>query len=501
MRADTLPVVLLVKAVEETDRSHSILPLADREAATRETLRELGFTTAQLEAPDAARRVGRALAERARRLIGPLGEGYPVLREILGRAHWPAWLSLALVALAFAAGVGLSALDASRRINILAFPFLGVIGWNLLVYVALGVAWLRRQGKPVHSSRASDAPRGGLAALAGQVITRPMIALARRTSNVHARLGEAVSDFAAEWARYSGPLVAARARRLLHLGSASVAVGLIAGLYLRGIVFRFEAGWESTFLEPEQVRRIMGLIFGPASHWSGVALPRTTEQVAALQWTQSGGGGDAAPWIHLAAITLAIYVVIPRLVLAAAASVAELRLRRGSGWMSRLEPYARRVLGAAGRGLKSAAVAISPYAYEPPPQTIAALQQFLTTQYGAGSRLDVQPMLHYGEEASAGASFARIAARATDAHALLFSLGATPESENHGLVLGAARDAVERTRPAPTLLVVVDETPYAARLRADHSLAARLEERRELWRRFVAGYGLQATFIDSGTSA
>jgi len=46
------------------------------------------------------------------------------------------------------------------------------------------------------------------------------------------------------------------------------------------------------------------------------------------------------------------------------------------------------------------------------------------------------------------------------------------------------------------LRVVVDESPYAARLEGDASLAARLEERRRLWRDFVAGYGLEADLVD-----
>jgi hypothetical protein len=163
--------------------------------------------------------------------------------------------------------------------------------------------------------------------------------------------------------------------------------------------------------------------------------------------------------------------------------------------------YARRAFGAAGRGLRSAAVVVTPYAYEPPPRTIAALQRNLATRFGGGVRLAVQPLLHYGEEASAGRSFAPNTQPATDAHVLLFSLGATPESENHGLVVAAARDAVQRARPAPELIVVVDESPYAGRLGPGASLAARLEERRELWRTFLAGYGLEATLLDPERAA
>jgi hypothetical protein len=42
---------------------------------------------------------------------------------------------LAILAVAFAFGLGASALDGSRRINILAPPVLGLVVWNLLIYL------------------------------------------------------------------------------------------------------------------------------------------------------------------------------------------------------------------------------------------------------------------------------------------------------------------------------------------------------------------------------
>jgi len=78
----------------------------------------------------------------------------------------------------------------------------------------------------------------------------------------------------------------------------------------------------------------------------------------------------------------------------------------------------------------------------------------------------------------------------------LFSLSATPESENHGLVVTAVRDAVQRARPAPELLIVVDEAPYATRIGLDASYERRLDERRQLWRHFLAGYGLELTLLE-----
>jgi hypothetical protein len=370
-----------------------------------------------------------------------------------------------------------------------------VIAWNLVMYLVLVAAWLPRISGLVGGA-VMPARGRGLAAVAGRAVARPLRAIARRSGEVHAGLGRAVEAFVAEWARLSPPIVGARARRLLHLCSAVVALGLIAGLYFRGIVFRYEAGWESTFLGPSQVRDVLGVVYGPAARLSGVALPASTEAVAALRWDGAAGGGDAAAWIHLIAVTLGLYVVIPRTAFALAGWLSELRSTYFSGIPASLAGYARRVFGAAGRGLRSALVVVKPYAYEPPAGTLTALQSTLARHLGAPVRLAMQPLLHYGEEAVAGRMVADPSAPPAEAYVLLFSLGATPESENHGLVIATVRDAVQRARPAHELLIVVDEAPYTARIGADASYERRLDERRQLWQHFLAGYGLEMTLLE-----
>jgi len=110
-------------------------------------------------------------------------------------------------------------------------------------------------------------------------------------------------------------------------------------------------------------------------------------------------------------------------------------------------------------------------------------------------RLERRTPLRYGEEDMAGPAFGLGAHRAADLHVVLMTLAATPEAENHGVVIAAARDAAHRARPPAAVRIVVDEAPYAERLAGDASLASRLDERRRLWRDFVAAYGLEATFL------
>jgi hypothetical protein len=103
--------------------------------------------------------------------------------------------------------------------------------------------------------------------------------------------------------------------------------------------------------------------------------------------------------------------------------------------------------------------------------------------------------VRYGDEAGVRAALEGPAAGTGDV-VLLLSLAATPESENHGLAVAAARDAAAAGRPSRDLRIVVDEAPFLARFEGDATLAGRIEERRRLWREFVRGYGLDATFVD-----
>lgn len=487
MREDTLRAVLLVKAIEETDRAGTLLPPGDRAQATREAVRTAGASGEVADAGDAF--LAKVLGERAERLLGPLSSRFPIVEEALGRTRTPRWLLLVLLAAAFASGIGLSAMDGTKHINILALPFLGLIAWNLVVYVLLTLAWVKART----ASPAAYIRRGNILT---RLLERRVEPLLRTTRRVHAVLGEALGRYASSWASFGAAYAAQHARRWLHLAAAVVALGLIVGLYVRGTVLRYDAGWESTFLGPAAVRAVLGIVFGPVAGWSGVELPQSLAAVEQCRWTAAGGGCDAAPWIHLIALSLLCYVVVPRLLLAGAATLALVRLGRASSLPQELRPYAVDVLRGSGVLRSTGLVSVTPYAYEPSAATLAGLERWLRSAVGGEVQIERRTSLRYGEEDMAGTALALGAHRAADLHVLLMNLAATPEAENHGVVIAAARDAAHQARPPAAARVLVDESPYAERFGGDASFAPRLEERRRLWRDFVAGYGLEAEIGD-----
>jgi hypothetical protein len=479
LHARALRSVLLVRAIEESDRSGEVLPLADREDATRTAARADPALRESASSTTLSRAGERFLAERANLLRERLLARSPILADVLSLAGGATRLSRLLLVVAFVVGVSLSALDGSRRINLLAFPLIGLIAWNLLVYVLLLFAWLKPR-----VTRGAPAP--GLTRLYERWILWRTEGLLRRSSLFNAPLAAALRRFTSDWSAVGRPILVLRAKRMLHLAAVLVAVGLIVGLYVRGTVLRYDAGWESTFLNPEGARILVNSLYAPAASLTGIQLPETGEQMRALQWTPSGGGANAAPWIHLIAATAVLLIVIPRLLAALATSLASWRVSRRPEIPASVVRYARVLLGGTGN-VAPQIVSVAPYAVQPSPASLTGLDKLLEATVDGSVEIQLREPLRYGDEDSLADWLSREDPAIANAHAVLFTLSATPEAENHGAVITTFRDWAKRG-----VFVIVDESEYVSRIQSDATLQARLDERRELWRGFVRRFGVVA---------
>ncbi len=383
--------------------------------------------------------------------------------KLLASVEWPAWIGWAVPVLAFAAGAAADSIGAGHRVNLLAPPLLALLAWNLAVYAAIVV----RGVWAVFDRRALDL--GPLARLLGR--------MAHVTGAAPKRAGRAAATFVADWLQASRTLTAARLGRVLHAAALAFALGALAALYLRGIAFEYRAGWESTFLGPEAVRALLGAVLGPASALTGIGLP---QDYAPLRF---GQGVDAAPWLHLYAVTVALVVVVPRLLLALGDRWQEARLARRFP-LPLDEPYFAALL----RVLREEAVAarIAPYAAPLSPQATLNLNALFTDALGAKTRVGIAPDTAFGGEDA-------IDARALVADATLvvplFALTATPEAENHGVFVDALCAAAGSAR----VVALVDEAAFRVQFGA---ASPRLEERRTAWRAFAAGRRTPVVFAD-----
>ncbi|HET7795943.1 MAG TPA: DUF2868 domain-containing protein [Rhizobacter sp.] len=197
------------------------------------------------------------------------------------RAWHPALVWLGGLA-GFVAGVVVDRLGPPEHVNLLAPAVWAVVLWNLCVYLASVLRW-----------------PGGVGSALG-----PWLSRRGRGADLSASL---------LWARHAAPLSMKRAALVLHVAAAMLAAGLVAGLYLRGLVLDYRAGWQSTFLDAPAVQSLLNVLLAPASWLTHIAIP----DVLPLRLGPGAPAqATAAPWIHLYATTLVLWVVLPRLVLA-----------------------------------------------------------------------------------------------------------------------------------------------------------------------------------------
>lgn len=419
--------VLLLQRHEGAAAASPLWTDADRDWATQAALQEVGGD-APAESFLAAR------ARLAMQRLGPRGVREPA-------RFGSVWL-LAAIALGALFGAAIDAIGPGERfVNLLALPVWGVAAWNVVVYALLIWVALAR------------APAGG--------------ALRRAVQGWLGR--DAASPAAA-------PLNAARAALLMHAAAAAFAIGLLAGMYVRALVFDYRAGWQSTFLDGAAVHAWLSALLAPASALSGITLPDAAALQAMRVTPGQSATASAAPWLHLYAVTLALVVIAPRGLLALWQGARAARLARRFP-VDLATPYFQRLLRHQ-RGA-SAAVEVRPYAQTPSAPAVLGLRRLLAGVFGDSLKLDVAPTCAHGAEdsvkAPAGGNVATIA---------LFDLAATPESESQGRFVQAL---------GGTALLLVDEAAFRARFGA---ASARHTERRAAWKQFAQTLARPVVFAD-----
>lgn len=463
--------VLLIRAIETADADGVVLTADDRRHASR-----AAAELAQWHAAEArtALTPARYLAQRARLLRERVADRQRAYLRAAEALRWRPWVGVALPAIALAAGLAFERLGADGRVNVLAFPLLALLIWNLAVYLLLALAGIASLagGRAPGTARA---PRG-LRALLQSVALK---AAPRADTGTAA----AITRFTQDWLALSAPLNNARIARTLHLAAALFALGAIGSLYLRGLVFDYRAGWASTFLDPPAVHALLAAVLGPAARLLGQPFPGV-DALALLRFPDSAGE-SAARWIHWYAVTVAIVVLLPRLALAALAWRREHRLARALP-LDLSAPYFRRLL--VDIDTTPARLRVQPFSYTLDEAQGSALRHIGLRLFGERCELLLRPSIAYGSESMAAQppeSDAPVALTLA-----LCNLAATPEQENHGAFLDALKLAVR----SPVALLV-DAGPYLRRLGAASS-APRIDERRAAWRAFAQARGWTVCIAD-----
>ncbi len=468
MDEDAARMVLLVRAVERVDDGAGLITDADRQHAARAASELARWSAGERGAEPSA---DEFIAKRAGLLFGKITERSPGLAQAARALEWRPWIGVVIPMVALLFGAFLQQVGDRHHINILAFPLLSIVLWNLAVYAVLAVRAMTRLVRP------PSAPSG---------LRRAVLNFAsRRHRRPTKGAAAAFASFLPDWTRISAPLLTARAARVLHISAALLAAGAVAGLYVRGLVLDYRAGWESTFLDPAQVHAVLSTLLGPAATALGMSFP-TVEEIAALRWPASAGE-SAARWIHWTALTVAALVIVPRAVLAIVARWRESRLASRVSIVLQ-EPYYRRLL--IGFAVRAARLRVVPFSYTVEEASARGLQTATKSILGDAADVALRPAVAFGSERMAAdgidASDASVALTVA-----LFSLAATPEHENHGVFLDTLRAAV-----GPSLMAWVDEAPYRRRLGDLTAALDRLNERRNAWSAFCSAHRIALAFVD-----
>ena len=468
--------VLLIRAIESSDVEGAVLSPTDRERASHEARRQ-AYSVSK-PAPNGGRALGWSeateefVSRRAGLLLADLTRRYPALHTVSHLGQGFGWRAAMLPIAALILGLASNELGGGRRINIIFFPLLGLLLWNIAVYALLVFRSLRR---PAATPGGTNHPLHRLVGAVGRALPSSLRA-AMAKQNV--ALGVAIERYAGDLLLSGAPLHGARAAFILHWSAALFAVGAVAGMYAGGLGLEYLAGWESTFLDETALAKLLALVLGPASALTGIALPEPAH-LATLRWSATQAGENAAPWIHLYAVTAALFIVVPRGLLAANAWRRVHRLRSAFPLPNAAEPYFRRLLAAVSGD--AGVVRVVSYSYHLSEAARDGLRELLTDVLGERMKVDFSEAIAYGAEDDYLAAAPLAQEPPADSLVVVFNLAATPEAENHGILMHRLRGLVQQGKTAHRLIALLDESAYRQRLAGEAGAEARLAQRRSAW--------------------
>ena len=472
MNSTQFSKILFIQALEQSDPQGQYIPYPTRQRATQHAKKLSSHI--QPSSPEGSKQF---IAHRGESLWNFLSSSYPMITESF-RGTQIEISSVMVVVPAFAAGLLINGLGTTQRVNLLNFPLLLLLLWNIGIYALTLLLPLLGKDPTGPLLRSLSTGAAKLAKLLRKGPWQNM-ALPGGTGREWAR--QSVERFMNLWWMQGHPMIISRVRHLLHLGAACLALGIIISMYFRGLVLDYRATWESTFLSPAQVHTVLHGLLGPAAWLLGFPFP----QVEDIGQLQAPGHGSAAPWIHMWALTGFTGIVLPRLIFALI-SARSANKAAESLTLPLDEPYYLQLLNTDRGG--GTQIEIVPYSYQPSPATLEFLGKCLLDLIGNQATLHWREPLPYGQE-----SFPWLKATPSPQTVVLIcNLAQTPEAEVHGEIFRALQHHIEFPKRQHHLLLTLDQEPY--RQMAD---SAHMIERQQTWQRLADDYHLQFAPFDA----
>jgi len=464
--------ILLIQALEQSDPEGLYIPYSTRQRATQHAKNIASYTQ-----PSSPEGTIQFIIHRAESLWNFLSSSYPMLTESFrgAQANIPC---LMVVIPAFTTGLLINGLGTSQRVNLLNFPLLLLLLWNIGIYALTLLLPLLGKDPTGPLLRSIST---GIAKLTDMMGKGPWQTVALPGSMGREWMRQSAERFMNLWWIQGHPVITSRIRHLLHLGAASLALSILLSMYFRGLVLDYRATWESTFLSPAQVQTVLHGLLGPAAWLLGFPFPGV-EDMAQLQ---APSHGSAAPWIHMWALTGFIGIVLPRLIFAWI-SARSAHKATESFTLPLDEPYYLQLLAPdRGQGMQ---IDIVPYSYQPSPASLEFLGKCLLDLMGNQATLHWHEPLLYGQ-----ASFPWLEKTFLPQMVVLIcNVAQTPESEVHGEVFRALQNHIETSKGQHQLLLLLDQEPYRQLTDSTHMV-----ERQQTWQRLANDFHLQIVPFDA----
>ncbi len=461
MTQDEIRNVLMLQAVEEYDDGEEVLtPDAKRDAAS--------IAGAPLGKDPGRPEQDRFLAKRAEVLLDRAASRFPEASNWMHRSvsgHRFGMLAFCLGITAATIGFFTNELGPEKRINILSFPLLGILLWSLLVYVRELFLFFKGRDNFFHDG------------MIDWLVAFMQPPTKNDAANSDVALTPARDCFVRRWRKMNAPVVGARTKSLLHTVALILAASAIFGMYVKGLANEYSAVWESTFFQnSEQLRPFLQAILGPAATITGDSIPSAAE-LEAIHWRESDevGGENAARWIHWYAITIGLFVLLPRAIFATIWKLRAGRMARTLPFRETDPRYFDRIISiSSGAPLD---IALVPYTINPDETIKNGITKRLEDEFKRPLDLTWTDTVPFGEEEGAPAP------EAVGETIPVFDFAATPERETHL----ALYQTLSGHGPNPVKSVVLETSGYDRKSDSFAESEERKKGRLEAWEKLFAG--------------
>ena len=311
--------LLLVQTIETSDVQGKLISPVERDEIDRIVLQSMKDASVSNGASIEA-----FLRERTGYVLRVVENRNPALSSLQEFRPWMKSLGVAGFVAAILLGAATDRIANPHRIDLLSLPLLAIVAWNLVVYCILILGYFfqtipRLRHQPSHDSR--PAPATLIRWIDGWRNWR------RRSGPLRVNVA---AVFMRNWYSATAALQAHRWRKVLHLAAAGWAMGVALSLFARGLVVEYRIGWESTFLDAQQVHDILSVLLIPVTALFAFQ-SFSVQEIASLRFSDGKGAMAGASWVYLYATLLAVVVIVPRIGLA-----------QYSGWKERM--LSRRVV-------------------------------------------------------------------------------------------------------------------------------------------------------------